>query len=186
MNSAEAAPPLRDIPVAVPGDLLLVQEPGLLVWVGAFAVSSAGFEFALRITVDVRDPAAPMPEPFALHLRERDHRTWLEVRFADGRTCAADLANCTWPDGQQDIRVTFMFAGGRNQEGRAESQWRVSPLPPPGPLELTIHLNGRAGPTGTAAWGGFGVRSGRPTSAADSASARAAQDRGVVEHGLPG
>lgn len=151
MNRVEEAPPLRDIAVAVPGDLVLVQAPGLLVCAGAFTVSSAGFEFALRITADVSDPAARMPESFALHRAGREHGTWLEVRFSDGRACSADLSGCTWPGEREDIRVKFMFGGSHNSDGRADFQWWVSPLPPPGPVELTVHLNGDAGPTGTSA-----------------------------------
>jgi len=151
MTRAEEGPPLREIQIAVPGDLVLVQQPGLLVWAGAFTVSSSGFEFALRVTADVSDPGVRMPEPFALYPNQRDHGTWLSVGFADGRSCAADISGGTCPSDLGDMHIRFMFGEESTSDGRADSRWWVSPLPPPGPVELVTYLNGRAGPMGAAA-----------------------------------
>jgi hypothetical protein len=148
MTRAEEGPPFREIQIAVPGDLVLVQEPGLLVWAGAFTVSSRGFGFALRITANVSDPDVHMPEPFALHPHQRDHGTWLSVRFADGRSCAAVINNGPWSGDLDDLHVGFMFGDESTSDGRADSRWWVSALPPTGPVELVIHLNGQAGPEG--------------------------------------
>lgn len=145
-------PPVRDIPVAVAGDLVLVREPAMLVSAGAFTVSSSGFEFELHVAVDISDPAVRLP----LHMFsvERDWRadcTWMSIGYADGRACDANMLRCTLPGEDsrksEDIKVGFLF---NPDEAVRSSRWWVSPLPPPGPLTLTIHLNGRAGPVGTA------------------------------------
>jgi hypothetical protein len=146
-------PPVRDIPVAVAGDLVLVREPGIVVSAGAFTVSSCGFEFELHVAADTSDPAVRLP--MEMWSVERDWRadcTWMSVRYSDGRACDACIRRCTLPDDEdntksRDIRAAFMFSRG---ESSRSHRWWVSPLPPPGPLELTIHLNGRAGPVGRA------------------------------------
>jgi hypothetical protein len=150
MSHGAQQPPVRELPVAVPGDLVLVREPGLVVSAGCFAVSSAGFEFTLRTAFDVSDPAVRVPASLAVHLDEREHDTWLEVGFADGRRCEADLNTNTWPGGSRDITMRFRFGDSSRSEGLDLSRWWVSPLPPPGPVELVVHLNGAAGPTGRA------------------------------------
>jgi hypothetical protein len=145
-------PPARDIPVAVAGDLVLVRESGLLVSAGAFAVSSSGFEFELHVAADVSDPAVQLPrDMFSVERDWRADCTWMSIGYADGRACDAYINGCALPgdDNREstDIRVSFMF---NPDEYARSSRWWVSPLPPPGPLELTIHLNGRAGQVGAA------------------------------------
>lgn len=130
-------PPPRDIPVAVPGDLVFVRQPRLVAYAGAFTVSSAGFEFTVRITADVTGHPELVPQSWALHLDQRARETWLEVRFADGRACATDLNTSTWPGTSRDIRLKFLSGEG------STAHWWVSPLPPPGPVELALHLNGQ-------------------------------------------
>jgi hypothetical protein len=142
-------PPAGEMPVAVPGDMVLVQRPGLLAWAGAIVVYSAGFEFALRVAADVTCPETELPEPFALGPGNREHGTWLEVRFPDGRACGADLNANTWSGGNENLFVDFLYGESSDSAGVADSRWWVSPLPPPGPVELTLHLNGRAAPAGT-------------------------------------
>jgi hypothetical protein len=145
------SPPVQDIPVAVLGDLVLLAEAGLLVWAGAFEVSSAGFEFTLRITADVGNPAVTMPAGVALHREDRAHDTWLELTFPDGQSCGADLSTNTWSGDPGAFLVKFVFGAGPSSDGEACWRWWVSPLPPPGVMKLTIHLNGSAGKAGTAA-----------------------------------
>jgi hypothetical protein len=154
---ARRAPLPGDIPVAVPGDLVLVQRTGVLAWAGAITVSSAGFQFALSITADVTRPGIRLPDSFALHLHERADRTWLEVRFADGRACAADLNTNTCSGGTEDLCLDFLYGEASESVGRDDSRWWVSPLPPPGPVELVIHLNGQAGPVGTGVFDGHAL-----------------------------
>jgi hypothetical protein len=146
-------PPVRDIPVAVAGDLVLVRESGLLVSADAFTVSSSGFEFELHVAADLGDPAVQLPrDMFSVEQDWRADCTWMSIGYANGRSCDASIVWCTLPGDDsnrksQDIKVAFMF----NPDESARSyRWWVSPLPPPGPVELTIHLNGRVGPVGTA------------------------------------
>jgi hypothetical protein len=154
---ARPKPPSGDIPVAVPGDLVLVEQPGLIAWAGAITVSSAGFEFALTIAADVSRPGIRLPDSFALQLSERARRTWLEVRFADGRACAADLNTNTWSGGTEDLCLNFLYGEASESAGRDDSRWWVSPLPPQGPVELAIHLNGQEGPVGTGILDGYAL-----------------------------
>jgi hypothetical protein len=141
----EPAPPARDIPVAVPGDVVLVRSQGLAASVGAVTVTSAGFEFTLSIAARDGHPDVYL----ALHEAERDRHTWLEVRFADGRGCTADLNSRTWSGGSENLWLDFLYGDAMDIAAGFDSRWWVSPLPPPGPVQLTVHLNGRAGPDGT-------------------------------------
>jgi hypothetical protein len=141
----EPRPPAGDIPVAVPGDVVLVRSERLVARAGAVTVTSAGFEFTLSVTSQDGHPGGD----FALHEGERDRRTWLEVRFADGRGCTADLNTRTWTGGTENLWLEFLYGDAIDITDGVDSRWWVSPLPPPGPVELTVHLNGRAGPVGT-------------------------------------
>lgn len=146
-------PPVRDIPVAVSGDLVLIREAGILVSAGAFTVSSSGFEFGLHVATDISDPSVQLPrDMFSVERDWRERCTWVSIGYADGRTCEASMLWCTLPGDEAhresgDIKVKFRFSP---TESARSSRWWVSPLPPPGPVELTIHLDGRAGPVGTA------------------------------------
>lgn len=153
MSKITELPPVRDIPVAVAGDLVLVRESGILVSAGAFTVSSSGFEFELHVAADMNDPEVRPPQDmFSVERAWRASCTWMSIRYPDGRACDACMQRCTLPgdeDNRQskDIKVRFRF---NPDEYARSSRWWVTPLPPPGPLELTIHVNGRAGPVGTA------------------------------------
>jgi hypothetical protein len=138
-------PPGGVVPVVVPGDLVLVREPGLAVWAGAVTVFPEGFEFTLLILSDAS--RVPPPADFALDVPDRGRMSWLEVRFADGRRRAADLNANTPPDQPQGPQMTLQYGAGA--DGWLRSMWWVTPLPPPGPVELTIHLGGAEGTTGT-------------------------------------
>lgn len=142
-----SAPPSGVIPVVVPGDLVLVRQPGLAVWAGAVTVFPQGFQFTL---LTLFDPShAEPPADFALDPYERDRRTWLEMRYADGRQRAADLNENTPPDQPQGPHLTLQDGGGAWSEGWLRIIWWVTPLPPPGPVELAIHIGGEESPTGT-------------------------------------
>jgi hypothetical protein len=138
-------PSAADIPVAVPGGLVIARQPGLLAWAGAFTVTPDGFEFALRITTTG-------PCGWALHEEERNARSWLEVRYPDGRACESDLNDSLWQGGEENLVVAFLYGSSSSSatETVDNSQWWVSPLPPPGPVDMILHLNGALG----AAWAG--------------------------------
>ncbi len=131
--------------MVVPGDVLVVNSAGLAVWAGAVTVYPEGFAFTLRVLSDSRR-AGPPPAPWALDVAERVRMTWLEVCYPDGRVRAADL-NANTPRRQpRGPRVQAMDASA--SDGCDISRWWVTPLSPPGPVELAIHLNGQKTPTG--------------------------------------
>jgi len=123
----EPAPSARDIPVAVPGDVVLVRSAGLAASVGAVTVTSAGFEFTLSIATGDGHPDVYL----ALNEAERDRHAWLEVRFADGRGCAADLNSRTWSGGSENLWLDFLYGDAMDIAAGFDSRWWVSPLPPP-------------------------------------------------------
>jgi hypothetical protein len=142
-----AGPPSGVIPAVVPGDAVLVSQSGLAAWAGAVTVFPAGFEFTLLITFDAdhREP----PADFALDVPERDQMTWLEMTYADGRRRAADL-NANTPVNQPGgPQLTVLSGESDAVDGRGTTRWWVTPLPPPGPVEIKIHLNGTESHTGS-------------------------------------
>jgi hypothetical protein len=153
MSEITTQPFARDVPVAVAGDLVLVRESGLLVSAGAFTVWSTGFGFELHVAADAGNPEVSLPgDMWSLDRDWRDRCTWMSVHYSDGRACDANMNWCTLPDDESNtkstqLRVEFTYSPG---ELARCSRWWVSPLPPVGPVKLTIHLDGRDGPVGTA------------------------------------
>ena len=143
------------VPAVVPGDVLLARAPGLAVWACAVTVYPDGFAFTL---LTLYDPGAVAPPaPWALDETERGGMTWLAARYADGRSRAADL-NANTPARQpRGPHLRVLDASG--SDGCDESRWWVTPLPPPGPVELAIHLGGRKVPTGAADLDGAAIAS---------------------------
>ncbi len=135
------------IPVVVPGDAVLVRQSSLAVWAGGVTVFPAGFEFTLLILSD--SVHRESPADFALDVHERGQLTWLEMAYADGRRRSADLnanAPAVQPGGPQ---LTLVSGDSDATEGLGVTRWWVTPLPPPGPVELKIHLNGTGPSTGS-------------------------------------
>jgi hypothetical protein len=139
-------PPSGVIPVVVPGDTTLINQSGLAVWAGAVAVFPVGFEFTLLIVYDAdhRDP----PADFALDVPERGQMTWLEMAYADGRRRGADLNANTPVDQPGGPHLSLLGGGSNTEDGGTASRWWVTPLPPSGPVEIKIHLNGTGSCTG--------------------------------------
>lgn len=144
-QDGRSIPPPGTIPVVMPGDLLVVNTAGLVVWAGAVTVYPEGFAFTLRTLSDTRRPGPP-PAPWALDVAERERMTWLEVRYPDGRVRAADL-NANTP-GRQPRGPHLQVMDATGSDGCDVSRWWITPLPPPGPVELAVHLNGEKTPTG--------------------------------------
>lgn len=145
-------PPGGTVPVTVPGDVTLLPEPGLAVWVGAITVYPDSFTFTLLILSDVQGGQAPPALAWQPH--ERDQAAWLEVRFSDGRRRAADLSTNSPFEQPQGPHLQVIDAETDLTGGQARSRWWVRPLPPPGPVELAVHLNGDAQPAAVAALNG--------------------------------
>ena len=132
-------PPSGTVPVVVPGDAVLARRAGLVVWAGAVMVFPEGFVFTLLTLSDTRC-AGPPPSDWALDVSERGRMTWLEIGYPDGRRRAADM-NANTPDRQPGGPHLRMLGGSGSY-----SRWWVTPLPPPGQVELAVHLNGEATP----------------------------------------
>jgi hypothetical protein len=132
-------PPSGCVPVVVPGDVVLARRAGLVVWAGAVTVFPEGFAFTLLTLYDPRR-AGPPPAYWALDVAERGRMTWLEIGYSDGRRRAADM-NANTPGHQPSGPHLGMLDGSGSY-----SRWWVSPLPPPGPVGLAVHLNGEATP----------------------------------------
>ena len=137
-------PPPGTVPVVVSADVVLARTARMVVWAGAVTVYPEGFEFTLVTLYDARS-AAP-PASWALDTSERGRMTWLEVGYSDGRRRAADLNANTPPRQRRGPHLTVLDAS--SSDGCDVSRWWVTPLPPPGPVELAIHLNGETSPTG--------------------------------------
>ena len=155
-----SVPPVWALPVTVAGDLVLVREGGVLVSVGAVCAYPVGFQFYLTVGLDPGHAASwqsrtPGGQKLRFHAQtpgEEASAARIVVGFA-GRT--ADSVACMNREVTQGEPVV-RFAGG--DAGiptyapvlRAESRWWVSPLPPPGPVEISVFLPGSDAPSGTA------------------------------------
>jgi hypothetical protein len=132
------------LPVTIPGDLVLLRRPGLAIWAGAVSAWREGFEFTLLMLHDFRVHGEVLD--FAPVLGDQGAGVWLSIRFADGRTCAADVdtkRTLEQPAGP-GLQVISGFAAGN---GANDSRWQVRPLPPHGLVQLTISLGGPGGET---------------------------------------
>ena len=137
--------PAGTIPKVVARDLVLVQKPGLVVWAGAITVFPEGFEFTLLTMFDRSGEESP--GDFALFPSERKSKTWLELRYADGRHREADLNENTPRGLSEGLQLTLQDGSADWSEGWLRHVWWVTPLPPPGPVDLIIHIAGEKNPT---------------------------------------
>jgi hypothetical protein len=142
-------PPPGITPITVPGDTTLLLQPGLMISAGAVRAWPQGFEFTLSILGDLDRSGAVPAESIALYPEERGSHSWLSVRYADGRERSADL-NANMPfDQPEGPHLKCVYGAGSYTEGWDRSRWWVTPLPPPGPIQITIHLGGRSNETGS-------------------------------------
>jgi hypothetical protein len=142
-------PPPDIMPVTVPGDTTLLCKPGLFISAGAVRAWPGGFEFTLSMLTDIDRPEAVPAESIALYPQERGAHSWLSVRYADGRERAADLNANTPFDQPEGPHLNCVEGASSGTEGWDYSQWWVTPLPPPGPVQITIHLGGHSDETGS-------------------------------------
>ena len=148
-----ARPSAWALPITVAGDLVLIRHPGVLASIGALCAYPDGFLFHLTIGLD---PARVASQAVSFHVRtpeERASASRLEVRFSNGKV-ADSVAGMTHRAayGQPVLRFSGGSSGicGNSPVARCEGRWWVSPLPPPGPVEFAVLLQGAAGPDGTA------------------------------------
>jgi hypothetical protein len=144
-------PPPGITPITVPGDITLLLRPGLMISAGAVRAWPQGFEFTLSMLTSINHADPVPPESMALYPEERGPHSWLSVRYADGRERSADLNANTPFDQPEGPHLTFVDgeASYTDTDGWDYSQWRVTPLPPPGPVQITIHLGGHPDVTGS-------------------------------------
>jgi hypothetical protein len=143
------------VPVSVPLNLTLARRPGLFVRMTAASVYPDGFLFLLAVGFDIRrvpfesvDFYAPRELGYPLPAR-------LQARFPDSRI--ADSLSKT-PGSRAGHGAVLVYRGGtshpvygdreRDPFRRHDTSWWVSPLPPPGPLEFTVHLRDDPDPAG--------------------------------------
>jgi hypothetical protein len=142
-------PPIDITPVAVPGDTTLLRKPGLVISAGAVRAWPQGFEFTLSMLSDGQPAEAVPAESIALHLKERGPYSWLSVRYADGRERSADLNTNTPFDQPEGPHLNCVYGESSGTDGWDHSRWWVTPLPPPGPVQIIIHLGGHSNVTGS-------------------------------------
>jgi hypothetical protein len=146
--------PAIALPVTVAGDLVLIRTPELAIWAGAVSAWWDGFEFTLRMLHDRRSHA-PVPDFDILPRDQGGAGSWLSIRFADSPARAADLNSHTSSDQPSGPEIRLIWGEGTSYE--AHRRWRVTPLPPPGPVELTVHLSGPAQQTASGIFDGAAI-----------------------------
>lgn len=149
MPEKRPAPPPGIMPVTVPGDTTLLSKLGLVISAGSVKAWPQGFEFTLTMLTDIDLPEAVPAQSIALYPKERGSHSWLSVQYADGRERSADL-NANMPFEQPEgPHLTCLEGAASDTEGWDFSRWWVRPLPPPGPVQITIHLGGHSGVSGS-------------------------------------
>jgi hypothetical protein len=149
MPENRVEPPPDTTPITVPGDTTLLLQPGLIISVGAVRAWPQGFEFTLSMLTSINHADTVPPESIALYPKERGSHSWLSVRYADGRERSADLNANTPFEQPEGPHLRCLYAESSDTDGWDQSQWWVTPLPPPGPVQITIHLGGRSEETGS-------------------------------------
>jgi hypothetical protein len=147
------AEPACALPVTVAGDLLLVRRAGVAVSLGPLCAYPAGFVFYLMIGIDRGRVTNRTVTFWGRSPADQAVATRLRVEFSDGRVADSLVKSRERP---KPGDLVLRFSGGTSQihgydlVPRSESRWWVSPLPPPGPVEFTVFLQGAAEPSGTA------------------------------------
>jgi hypothetical protein len=149
MNKEPLTSPPQTLPATTPGDTVLLRRPGQAIWAGAVSAWPEGFEFTLLMLNDVHRIDAPPPEALALHPGERGPNAWISVQYADGRARGADLNTNTPTEQTAGPHLSLIYGESSATEGWDLSRWWVTPLPPPGPIQLTIHLGHHSNTTCT-------------------------------------
>jgi hypothetical protein len=142
-------PPPGIVPVSVPGETTLLRQPDLVISAGAVRAWPQGFEFTLSMLSDINLADTVVAESIALNPKERGSHSWLSVRYADGRERSADLNANTPFDQAEGPNLTCLYAESSDTDGWDHSRWWVTPLPPPGSVQITIHLGGHSEETGS-------------------------------------
>ncbi|MFI0897010.1 hypothetical protein [Streptomyces sp. NPDC020983] len=141
-------PPGHALPVGVPGGGVALRGATLAVWVGSLRAFPNGFDFVLRSVRAPGQPAVGRPG-----WMPRDDTPPVRITYADGsavRTLGSpeDTAGPT--------RIGVRELGGSGRGTLWEARYWVDPLPPDGPVTLTVHPPG--GPCGSVEFSGAAIR----------------------------
>ena len=156
MTRVPSPSPGTDLPVTIPGDLVLVRTSELAVWAGAVTAWREGFEFTLLI---LREPRVPGPAPnFMSQPGDPDTGPWISIEFADGRASESGVSINRPPKRQDRLGLELVC---EESTGHLDySRWRVTPLPPPGAVTLTLYLRGAVPLVGSGAFDGAAITNG--------------------------
>ncbi|MBM9465999.1 hypothetical protein [Nakamurella leprariae] len=98
-------------------------------------VYSVGVRFDLQTVV--RDPGT---DPWSLHRRgpgrDPDDHLWIGVKLPDGRT--ATNAGFRFPEDADDDTPVLTRLGGSGDGTTMSLSYLLTPMPPPGPIELVL------------------------------------------------
>ena len=139
--------------MTVPGDVVLLRRPGVIIAVTAICAYPVGFAFYLAAGFDLGQAGEPVPFQFRLRTAaERASATRLQVGFPDGRVTDSAASQIGPPSPAGPV-LEFAGEGGGRDGGylRHESRWWVSPLPPAGPVDIAVYLRVRPSPAGPGA-----------------------------------
>ncbi|MFI0719736.1 hypothetical protein [Streptomyces sp. NPDC021224] len=132
-------PPGDVLPVGVPGGGVALRTGAVAVWVGSVRAFPNGFDFAVRV---VRGPGRPRPtwhEP-------RPDAVRVAVSYPDGGVHRSPLHGRPAEFGRSDLGPrTLMELGGSGNNALWESRYWVHPLPPDGPVTVTVGEPGEPG-----------------------------------------
>ncbi|MFZ0387547.1 MAG: hypothetical protein WAL22_17930 [Solirubrobacteraceae bacterium] len=134
---------------AAVSELLLARSQRAAVYVDYLDAYPDGFELEIRASTSVayhaltRDGDAPGPDPFGSHWPTAGERRdvlpaellRIGVQFADGRT-ATNISGHDRPVGGPTMRPLRGGGHGGGGASRFHQAYWISPLPPPGPVEL--------------------------------------------------
>jgi hypothetical protein len=150
-------PPAWALPVTVPGDLVLLSQPGTVVGIGPICAYPVGFSFYLIASLDTTRSSLSELLFLGRTAHERENMTRLLVRYSDG--AAARVVENKITAAGEDLILRYCGEERQVNENlaRQESMWWVSPLPPPGPVEFQIHLPAPAQVSGIARCDGTAI-----------------------------
>ncbi len=129
--------PDNEMPVTVALDLTLARNDDVALGIGAAMVYRNGVAFQLLAV----SRTSTYLDFFGHHPRRRDgsHGLLLGVEYSDGRR--ATTAGRTWLDAvdrDDDDGPALTMGGGGSSDRRAEAEFFLSPVPPPGPLTFVV------------------------------------------------
>ena len=146
------APPSWALPVTVAGALVLIRQADVLACIAPMCAYPTGLLFSLTISFNPRTADNTAIEFYDRGPAERVPLTRLQVRF-DGEV----LDSAAPRTGRTGDRVPVLRNCGAHSTSLAghphpkhESTWWLSPLPPAGPIEFALYLQGESEQSGAA------------------------------------